>query len=474
MMGYIKEEEIVKNNIKLSKAPINLDKYDMYYIKFQMKTGNKKIVRTFCEKGTFPDFKSEELKKLQRNYGKNIIFDFFVKRLIGESGLMNKEGRDDYIYLGGELCKNGYIANRHMIQLNGKTGQQNFDNNLFRLKIQVQAKENIFQHNLNSNTKDKDSKGKTYVIGDIHGMYGSYMDIMKKMTKKDHLIILGDVIDRGTGGIQIIQDIMKRKQNKQSNPEITFMLGNHEMQFLETIVTMIKRGLHKEDLITIMNRKNTCAQAGYYSLYNDANSKREQERWKKEFDKYDVDYQKLITDKGLTKSELDNIDIWLNSNRGNTTIFDYLKGGRVSGVQEQKEIFKFLYNSYVVLPQNINGKDYLFVHAMPPKDSKMIINMKQTRKGYKLADLTAEQYEFMLQERENSTYEQAKKYGFTTICGHTPELGTIVRDDNKGFIRIDSGCGHKQKNSKLALFCVDDGSVEYYDEKETTHEPQEL
>lgn len=67
-----------------------------------------------------------------------------------------------------------------------------------------------------------------------------------------------------------------------------------------------------------------------------------------------------------------------------------------------------------------------------------------------------------------------KKYGFITICGHTPELGTIVRDDNKGFIRIDSGCGHKQKNSKLALFCVDDGSVEYYDEKETTHEPQEL
>ena len=36
-MGYIKEEEIVKNNIKIEKAPIYLDKYDMYYITFQMK-----------------------------------------------------------------------------------------------------------------------------------------------------------------------------------------------------------------------------------------------------------------------------------------------------------------------------------------------------------------------------------------------------------------------------------------------------
>ena len=34
IMGYIKEEEIVKNNIKLSKAPIHLDKYDMYYVEF--------------------------------------------------------------------------------------------------------------------------------------------------------------------------------------------------------------------------------------------------------------------------------------------------------------------------------------------------------------------------------------------------------------------------------------------------------
>ncbi len=167
---------------------------------------------------TFPEFNSSELKKLQQVYGTKLLSDFFVKRLIGDQGLMNKEKRDDYIYLGGELYKNGYIANRHMIQANGKTGQQNFDENLFSIKLQVQAKENNSQNTMNTN-----KKGKTYVIGDVHGMYGSYMEIMKRMTSKDHLIILGDVIDRGTGGIQIIQDIMKRKQNTQNNPEITFM-----------------------------------------------------------------------------------------------------------------------------------------------------------------------------------------------------------------------------------------------------------
>ena len=252
------------------------------------------------------------------------------------------------------------------------------------------------------------------------------------------------------------------------------MLGNHEMQFLETVATMIRRGLHKEDLITVVNRRIARSQYGFYSLNNDPKSKQMQQEWKKKLDFYDIDYQKLITEKGLTEWELDIMGIWLNSNHGDTTIFDFLQGGRVNGAKEQNEIYSFLCNSYVALPQNINGKDYLLVHAMPPKDSQMISQMKQTKKGYKFTDLTREQYNFMLQERQKSTYEQAKAQGFTTICGHTPEFGEILRDNNKGFIRIDAGCGHKQKKSKLALYCIEDDRVEFFDEKETTQEPQEL
>lgn len=82
-MKYIEENEIVKNNIKLSKAPIHLDKYDMYYVEFLMKTGLAKKVRVFCEKGTFPEFDTSEFKKLQQVYGSKLLTDFFVKRLIG-------------------------------------------------------------------------------------------------------------------------------------------------------------------------------------------------------------------------------------------------------------------------------------------------------------------------------------------------------------------------------------------------------
>lgn len=464
-MVYVKEDEFVKNNIKISKAPFELNEYDMYYIKFQMKDGKRKIVRTFCEKNTFPNFGSKQFQELVQVYGKNITVDFFVKRLIGPQGLMAKEGRDDYIYLGGELCKNGYLATRYMIQENGKTGQQNFDANLFRLKLQVESKEKVLGNNKQFNNRI----GKTYVTGDIHGMYGSYMDIMKKMTSKDKLIILGDVIDRGAGGIQIIQDILRRKQDKQNNPEIVFLLGNHEMQFLDTVAIMIRRNLNKKDLSIISYWKYLNSQKGYCSLIED---KQGQAYWQNELNKYDEAYKKLIREKGIADWELEYIGIWINSNHGNKTIFDFLEGGRVKDVQEQNEIVQFLLDSYVILPQTINNRDYLFVHAVPPKNPRMLQNMKQNNIGYKYKDLTREQYSFMLEERDDSAYAQAKQLGFTTICGHTPEIGTILRDDNNAFVRIDAGCGHKNKKSKLALYCVDDNSVLYFDEKETPQEQQ--
>lgn len=65
--------------------------------------------------------------------------------------------------------------------------------------------------------------------------------------------------------------------------------------------------------------------------------------------------------------------------------------------RSQMGYYNFLCDSYVVLLQNIKGKDYLFVHAMPPKDSQMINNMKQSRKRYRFKELTREQYGFMLQ-----------------------------------------------------------------------------
>lgn len=62
-----------------------------------------------------------------------------------------------------------------------------------------------------------------YVMSDIHGCYEKYMQMLKKInfSSDDTLYILGDVIDRGEKGIEILLDMMKREN-------VFPILGNHE------------------------------------------------------------------------------------------------------------------------------------------------------------------------------------------------------------------------------------------------------
>lgn len=460
-MKYIYEDDIDKNNIRISTNVIHLDKYDMYYVHLKMKNGTERKVRVFCEKGTMPDIDSNLFRRYQRNYGKELGI-FFVKRLLGPNGLMAKEGRDDYIYLGGEFLKDGCVANRGMIQENGKTGQQNFDDNFFKIKMQVEARENQGEYN------SSNEKGKHYVLGDIHGMYGSYMEAMKRLTTKDHLYIIGDVIDRGNGGIKILQDIMRRVKNPENNPKITFLMGNHEMLLMKSIVIMNDYGLNKKDIKNIINRKNIKGHVGALTI--DKKPESQIEPYRQELDKYEKACGELMNETGIDKYDIKYLEGWLTNNRGYTTVFNYLDCDE----KEKAEIYTFLYNAYVVLPQTIENRDYLFVHAMPPKNEEMISRMKETGKGYRMSELTYRDFVFMLETREDedSTYENAKRYGFTTICGHDAELGNIVKDKKKGYIRIDTGCGHKQRRSKLALYCIEDDKVQYIDEREENEDLQ--
>ena len=63
----------------------------------------------------------------------------------------------------------------------------------------------------------------TYVMSDLHGNYEGYLKMLDliKFSVKDVLFVNGDVIDRGDGGIKILQHMML-----QSN--IYPILGNHE------------------------------------------------------------------------------------------------------------------------------------------------------------------------------------------------------------------------------------------------------
>lgn len=68
----------------------------------------------------------------------------------------------------------------------------------------------------------------TYVIGDIHGDLRRWNEMKEfiQPKKDDKIIIIGDVIDRGEYGVEILQDIMKMDNAR-------LILGNHELMMLQ-------------------------------------------------------------------------------------------------------------------------------------------------------------------------------------------------------------------------------------------------
>ena len=69
-----------------------------------------------------------------------------------------------------------------------------------------------------------------YVLSDIHGNHRVWESIKSQiqLKKKDDLYILGDVIDRGEYGIEILQEIF-------SSPNMHLILGNHEYMMLNAL-----------------------------------------------------------------------------------------------------------------------------------------------------------------------------------------------------------------------------------------------
>lgn len=62
-----------------------------------------------------------------------------------------------------------------------------------------------------------------YVMSDIHGMADKYYSMMDKLnlTSLDTLYVLGDTVDRGTSGLEILLDMMKY-------PNLVHLCGNHD------------------------------------------------------------------------------------------------------------------------------------------------------------------------------------------------------------------------------------------------------
>ncbi len=73
---------------------------------------------------------------------------------------------------------------------------------------------------------------KIFVVGDIHGCHQSLLmllDRIKPDFEEDCLLFLGDYIDRGTGSMQVVEEILRLR--KEMRHVITLM-GNHEQMLL--------------------------------------------------------------------------------------------------------------------------------------------------------------------------------------------------------------------------------------------------
>lgn len=71
-----------------------------------------------------------------------------------------------------------------------------------------------------------------YVLSDIHGNKKNWDSILQKINLQDtdDLYVLGDVIDRHPYGIEILQDIMSRKN-------VHMLMGNHEYMMIRALFT---------------------------------------------------------------------------------------------------------------------------------------------------------------------------------------------------------------------------------------------
>lgn len=84
---------------------------------------------------------------------------------------------------------------------------------------------------------------KTYAFSDLHGNYNLWKEIQNYLKENDKAYCLGDCCDRGPNGVKIMQEVLKDKR-------ITYLLGNHEIMFLDTKDTKLKSltKQEKEDL----------------------------------------------------------------------------------------------------------------------------------------------------------------------------------------------------------------------------------
>ncbi|WP_461218107.1 metallophosphoesterase [Lapidilactobacillus salsurivasis] len=82
----------------------------------------------------------------------------------------------------------------------------------------------------------------TYVISDIHGEYQRLMKLLKQIefNDSDTLYLLGDMIDRGSQGLKILQFAMKHQN-------VIALMGNHEYMAIQPLNWLASNDISQAD-----------------------------------------------------------------------------------------------------------------------------------------------------------------------------------------------------------------------------------
>ena len=82
---------------------------------------------------------------------------------------------------------------------------------------------------------------KTYCFTDLHGEWRLWEQIKNYLDDSDIVYCLGDCLDRGSKGLEILEDIL-------ADPRVIFIRGNHEDEFLKFFSNPDKYGYYNWEL----------------------------------------------------------------------------------------------------------------------------------------------------------------------------------------------------------------------------------
>lgn len=251
------------------------------------------------------------------------------------------------------------------------------------------------------------SPGRIFAIGDIHGRYDLLMQLLEALTfgpaeldfKKDKLIFLGDMIDRGTESRSVIREI--QSLIAQCPGQVIALAGNHDDMLVKLACEMELKG-----------------------------------RFKHRFD----------------KRNMDNLSWWL-INGGGETLDSYAcrelaespSYGRVTFYYEVNDEIKEAAKWIASLPTFHEEPGFFFSHAPVPREN---------RRGYAEKGKAFTRHELTwTYDKDEFGVSRNHGNGVTGVCGHIHKLadGIMAPRFYDHYIFADAGCGCSSSAPLVAI-----------------------